>query len=169
MKLPLLRLAAASALALVSAAAVAQHGPHGSADTKPLPVAEKAAHVSFADDLKPDPELAAFFGDFAETMRTHDGKPFLPRLDDNFTIPGFPGKDMKAAFVQAMKMVSSPDAIVITAIEPGDEGTWRVKTDFKFPKRTARREFVLSAKNRLVSTTLIAMRRVPAGEQPRGH
>jgi hypothetical protein len=168
MKIPLFRSVLTCLTAgLLAATAHAQHGP--GPEMKPLPVAEKAARVSFAESVKADPALAAFFGDFAEALRTHDGKPFLPRLADTFTIEGFPGADMKAAFVKAMTMIASPDELVLTAIEPRPDGTQLIKTDFKFPKRTAKREFVLTADHRLVSTTLMVMRRAPAGETPRGH
>lgn len=152
---------------LFAVTAHAQHGP--GPEMKPLPVAEKAARVSFADGVKAEPALATFFGAFAEALRTHDGKPFLPRLADNFAIEGFPGADLKAAFVKAMTMINSPDEIVLTAVEPQPDGTQLVRTDFKFPKRAAKREFVLTADHRLVSTTLMTMRRAPAGEPPRGH
>lgn len=145
----------------------AQHGG-GAPEPKPLPVAEKAAAVSFAEGVKEDAALASFFREFAEALRTHDAKPFVPRLADNFTIPGYESNDMKAAFVKALTMINGPEEIIITAIEPQTDGTKLIKTGFKFPKRTAKREFTLNADHKLISTTLVSMQR-PAGEPARGH
>jgi len=142
---------------------------HTSVETKPLPVLEKAAAVSFAEGLKKDEALAGFFGAFAETMRTHDGKPFLPRLADNFTIEGLPSADMKAGFVMAMTMITPPEELIIKSIEAQESGARLVKVDFRFPKRTATREFVLSADHKLISTSLMRMKRAPAGEQTPRH
>lgn len=163
-----LRLLSAAVLALAFASILplrAQHGP-GGPDMKPLPVAEKPAAVSFGEGLKEDAALLAFFRDFAEALRTHDGKPFVPRLADNFTVPGYESNDMKAAFVMALTMIPGPEEIIITAIEPQDGGGRLIKTGFKFPKRTAKREFILNADGKLVRTTLIAMKRVEAGAAP---
>ena len=149
--LPILTLA----VALPAASALAQHG--GSAPMQPLPVAEKAAAVSFAEGVKEEAVLTAFFREFAEALRTHDGKPFVPRLADNYTVPGYQTNDMKAAFMQAMTMLSGPQEIILTAIEPQSDGTKLIRAGFKFAKRTGKIRFTLTADNKLVSTSLISM------------
>ncbi|MBA4136191.1 MAG: hypothetical protein C0518_02605 [Opitutus sp.] len=168
MKIPVRFFFAAAALAVAfPVLALAQHG--SGPEMKPLPVAETAPAVSFADGVKTDPALVAFFGDFAEALRTHDGKPFVPRLAENYHIDGFEAADMKAAFVKAMTMINPPEEIIITAIEPQADKTLLVKTGFKFAKRTAKREFTLSADHKLITTSLIAMRRVTSEQPARGH
>ena len=152
---PLILAGAFAAAALFSAPLVrAQHGP--GPEMKPLPVAEKAATVSFAEGVKEDAALAALFREFAEGLRTHDGKPFVPRLADNYVIPGYETDDMKAGFVKALTMIPSPQAITITAIESHGEGKL-VKATLQFTKRSNKREFTFNAKNQLVMTTMIAM------------
>ena len=152
---------------VISAPLTAMH--HTPGESKPLPVLEKAAVVSFAEGLKKDEALAGFFAAFAEAMRTHDGKPFLPRVADNFTIEGLANADMKAGFVKAMTMITPPEEFIIKSIEPQEGGAKLVKVDFRFPKRTAAREFVLSADHKLISTSLMRMKRVPTGEQTQRH
>ena len=157
------------AVSLLTPVARAQHGGGpGATPMQPLPVAEKPATVSFAEGVKEDAALEAFLRDFAEALRTHDGKPFLPHLADKYTIEGYPNPNMKAGFVMALTMIKDPLEIVVTAIEPQTDGTKLVKAGFKFAKRTANREFTLTADNMLISTSLISMKRA-AGEPARSH
>lgn len=142
---------------------------HSPGEAKPLPVLEKAATVAFPEGMRKDEALAGFFAAFAEAMRTHDGKPFLPRLAQDFTIEGLTNGDMKAGFVMAMTMITPPEELVIKSIEPREGGVKLVKVDFKFSKRTTVREFVLSADNKLISTSLMRMKRPPGGDPTPRH
>ena len=155
-------LAVASAALAPLPSAFAQHG--STTPAEPLPVLAAAPQVSVAPDAKAEPAVTVFLKDFAEALRTHQGKPFLPRLAEHYTIEGYNGPDMKAGFVLALTMIAAPLEIVVTGIEPAESGGKLVKTDFKYAKRSVARTFTLDAGGKLVRTTLIAMPR-PAGAE----
>jgi len=138
-----------------------QHGGEGAKMMEPLPVAENPPLVLFAEGIQTDLDVLAFMTAFAETLRIHDGKPFLPYLAENFTIQGFPGADMPGAFVMAISMIRDPEEIIITAIDPQPDLTLKIKTGFKYSKRTAAREFTLSPDHKLISTSLMTLKVAP--------
>ncbi len=132
---------------------------HGGA-TKPAGPAQ-LAEVSFASGLK-DKNVESFFRGLAEALKTHDGKPLLPRLAAGYTIEGLPPEwEIRESFVKAVGMLAGPDEIAVTGIRrDGDSKV--VTTEFRFATRVAAKIFKFDAQDKLLSTDFIAMKRAPA-------
>ena len=107
---------------------------HGGAPKSDAPA--KLAEVSFAAGLK-DKAIESFFRGFAEALKTHDGKPLLPRIADGYTIEGLPPEwEIRESFVKAIGMIAGPDEIAVTAIKR-DGDLKIVTTEFRFATRVA--------------------------------
>lgn len=117
----------------------------------PGPPDAKAAVVSFAPGVAPDPQIMEFTQAFAEAMRIHDGKALKPRLSDKYSIEDMPDEHNAVDFfMQAMVKVKAPDEIVITAIER--QGEARVVTmEFRAPDKTKTRTFKFDPAGKLLS------------------
>src|SRR5947209_18478437 len=75
----------------------------------PGPPDAKAATVSFAPDVAPDPQVLEFMQAFAEAMRVHDGRSLKPRISENYTIENLPtGHDATDLLMQAMIKLKAP-------------------------------------------------------------
>ena len=125
----------------------------------PGPPDAKAAVVSFAPGIAPDPQIMEFLQAFAEAMRIHDGKALKPRLSDKYSIEDMPD-DMNAIdfFMQAMVKVKAPDEIVITAIDR--QGDVRVATmEFRAPDKTKARTFKFDPAGKLLSADFFKLQR----------
>jgi hypothetical protein len=139
---------------------------HGGAAKSAAPA--KLAEVSFAPGVK-DKNVGSFFRSFAEALKTHDGKPLLPRLAAGYTIEGLPPEwEIRESFVKAIGMIAGPDEIVVTAIKQ-DKDLKVVTTEFRFATRVASKVFTFDAQDKLLNTDFIAMKRpaAPASIAPK--
>jgi hypothetical protein len=137
---------------------------HGSPPAAtPGPPDAKAANVTFASGVTPDPQIVEFLHAFADAMRIHDGSALKPRLSEKYAIEDMPDEHNAVEFfMQALVKIKAPDEIVVTSIER--DGDVRVATmEFRAAERVKPHTFKFDSAGKLLSADFFKLQHAGHG------